>query len=60
MELRKGNFEGQTSQCGLEGKLKRQPKISAVLPTHLEMVLSKMSRILLNKLCTFETGITSQ
>ena len=54
---RKGNCDAQT-WCCLEEELNRYVKIWAVIPTCLDIVLSRMSWILLSNLCTSELGIT--
>ena len=40
---RKGNCEAQTSWCCLEAELETCAKVQAMVPTHLDMAMSRMS-----------------
>ena len=52
---RKGNWQVQTSHCYQKAQ---QAKIQAILPTHLDTPLSRMSWILVSSSCTSKAEIT--
>ena len=53
LKMAKGYCKGLTSWHCLEAELKRNAKISALLPTNLATALSRISWILMSNSCTF-------
>ena len=56
MFWRKGNWEAQTAQCCLEAEFIGYAKIWTLLPTHLDIALSRMSRLLVSNICPYEAA----